>query len=216
MRAFLLFVGILVLGFNPAHAAESMMYRVSITNLTKGQVMTPPVVVVHQSSFALFTLGEEASEGLKRQARDGDPSLLLSELETAEGVNSFTVGGGGAVILPGGTQETDFYGSPTDQVSISSMLASTNDALAAHRSLALNPAVSERQVVFLRVYDAGAEINNEACVYIPGPPCGNAGVDTDDYEGFVHFHPGLGLQGDLDQSHTFANIAARVVIERIK
>lgn len=213
MRPFLLFVGIFVLGINSASAAE---YRASITNLTKGQVMTPPVVIVHQSSFTLFTLGEEASEGLKRQARDGDPSLLLGELETAEGVNSFTVGGGGAVILPGETQEVEFSGSPALQLSVSSMLASTNDALTAHRGLSLSPNMGESRVVFLRVYDAGAEINNEACAYIPGPPCDNAGVDTEDNEGFVHFHPGLGLQGDLDQSHTFANIAARVVIERIK
>lgn len=216
MRVFLLFVGIFVLGINTASATESKMYRASITNLTKGQVMTPPVVVVHRPSFALFTLGEEASEGLKRQARDGDPSLLLGELETAGGVNSFTVGGGGAVILPGETQEVEFSGSPALQLSVSSMLASTNDALAAHRGLSLSPNMGERQVIFLHVYDAGAEINDELCSHIPGPPCGNGGVDTDENEGFVHFHPGLGLQGDLEQSHTFANIAARIVVERIK
>ena len=114
MRVFLLFVGIFVFGFNTASAAESMMYRMSITNLTKGQVMTPPVVIVHQPSFGLFTLGEEASEGLKRQARDGDPTLLTEELATAHGVNNFTVGDG--VILPGETQEVEFSGSPTGQL----------------------------------------------------------------------------------------------------
>jgi len=214
MRAFLLFVGIFVLGFNSANAAESMMYRASITNLTKGQVMTPPVWVVHQPLFVLFALGEEASEGLKRQARDGDPTLLTGELEIATGVISFTVGGG--PIMPGQTQTVEFSGSPTAQLSVSSMLASTNDALPAYRGLSLSPAFGESQMVFLYVYDAGAEINNESCVYIPGPPCGNAGVDTDDKEGFVHFHPGLNLQGDLGPSHTFANIAARIIVERIK
>ena len=214
MRVFLLFVGIFVFGVNTASAAESMMYRVSITNLAKGQVMTPPVVIVHQPSFALFTLGEEASEGLKRQARDGDPTLLTEELATAHGVNNFTVGGG--VILPGETQEIEFSGSPRDRLSVSSMLASTNDALAAHRGLSLNPARRDSHVVFLHVYDAGAEINDELCAHIPGPPCGNGGVDTDGNEGFVHFHPGLALVGNLDFNHTFANIAARIVIERIK
>ena len=214
MRVFLLFVGILVFGFNTAHAAESMMYRVSITNLTKGQVMTPPVVVVHRKSFALFTLGEEASEGLKRQARDGDPTLLTEELATANGVVNFTVGSG--PIVPGETQEIEFSGTPKGLLLVSSMLATTNDALAAHRGLALSPAGGKTKVEFLRVYDAGAEVNDELCAHIPGPPCGNPFVDTDDNEGFVHFHPGLGLQGDLDQSHTFANIAARIVIERIK
>jgi hypothetical protein len=214
MRVFLLFVGIIVFGINSASASESHTYRASITNLTKGQVMTPPVMVVHRPSFTLFALGEEATEGLKRQARDGDPTLLLEELETADGVVRFTVGGG--PLMPGETQEIVFSASPRGQVSVSSMLASTNDALAAHRGLELRPAVGKRQVVFLHVYDAGAEVNDELCAHIPGPPCGNPFVDTDENEGFVHFHPGLGLQGDLDQSHTFANIAARIVFERIE
>jgi len=214
MRVFLMIVGIFILGMNSAYADDSTRYRVSITNLTKGQLMTPPVVVVHRKSFALFALGEEASEGLKRQARDGDPTLLTGELETAHGVINVTVGGG--PVFPGETQEIEFSSSSNGLLSVSSMLASTNDALAAHRGLALSPAVGKTQVAFLRVYDAGAEINDESCTHIPGPPCGNPFVDTDDNEGFVHFHPGLGLQGDLDQSHTFANIAARIVVERIK
>lgn len=210
----MLFVGIFVFAVNSAGATDSKMYKASITNLTKGQVMTPPVLVVHQRSFSLFTLGEEASEGLKRQARDGDPTLLAEELGAAHGVIDFTVGSG--PILPGQTQEVFFPGSSKGQLSVSSMLASTNDALASHRGLSLKLSEDKKQIVFLYVYDAGAETNNESCDYIPGPPCGNAGVDTVDNEGFVHFHPGLGLQDDLEQSHAFANIAARVIIERIK
>jgi hypothetical protein len=214
MRVFLLFVGIFVLGFNSAHAGGPIMYKATITNLTQGQVMTPPVVIVHRRPFSLFTLGEEASEGLKRQARDGDPQLLTEELETANGVLGFVVGDG--PIMPGQTQEIVFSGSPKARLSVSSMLASTNDAFAARRGVPLKSVKGHKRVVFLRVFDAGAEINDELCAHIPGPPCGNAGVDTDDNEGYVYFHPGLALQGDLDPTHTFANTAARVVIQRIK
>ena len=213
MRAFLLFVGILVLGFNTAHAAPSVLYKATITNLTKGQVMTPAVLVVHRPSFSLFTLGEAASEGLKRQARDGATTLLLDELAVADGVISTTVGGG---LMPGGTQEIEFSALPRDQLSVSSMLASTNDAFTARRGLPLRSVKGRKRVVLLHVYDAGAEINDELCAHIPGPPCGSSPADTDDNEGFVHFHPGLSLVGDLDTSHTFANIAARIVIERVK
>ena len=214
MRVFLLFVGMIVLGFNPVHAAPSVLYKATITNLTKGQVMTPAVMIVHRPSFSLFTLGEAASAGLQLQARDGDPTLLLDELAVADGVISTTVGG--SPILWGETQVIEFSASPRDQLSISSMLASTNDALVARRGLPLKSVKGRKRVVLLHVYDAGAEINDELCASIPGPPCNNPFVDTVDNEGFVHFHPGLGLQGDLDQSHTFANIAARIVVERIK
>jgi len=214
MRVLLLFVGFFVLGFNSAHATESKMFKASITNLTKGQVMTPPVLVVHQPSFALFALGEEASEGLKRQARDGEVQLLVDELKIAKGVIHTLVGGG--PIMPGQTQEVVISGPPNAQLSVSSMLASTNDALASYRGLSLHPSKRKKQVIFLYVYDAGAETNNESCNYIPGPPCGQENVDTIENEGFVHFHPGLDLLGDLDSSHTFAGIAARVIIERVK
>jgi len=218
MKVLLLFVWFIVLGFNSVYASESKMFKASLTNLTKGQVMTPPVWVVHQPSFALFTLGEEASEGLKRQARDGKVELLVEELGSANGVIRTIVGGG--PIMPGQTQEVVFSGSPNDRLSVASMLASTNDAFASHRGLPLNPSSvkksGKKQVIFLYAYDAGAETNNESCDYIPGPPCGQEHVDTIGNEGFVHFHPGLDLLGDLDSSHTFAGIAARVSIERIK
>jgi len=41
MRVFLMIVGIFILGMNSAYADDSTRYRVSITNLTKGQLMTP-------------------------------------------------------------------------------------------------------------------------------------------------------------------------------
>jgi hypothetical protein len=43
-------------------------YRVTVTNLTKGQPLTPPLYIVSHSSFSLFELGMPASEGLKALA----------------------------------------------------------------------------------------------------------------------------------------------------
>ena len=215
MRGLLLCVGILLFGLNSAHAGESVTFKASLTNLTKGQVMTPPVLVVHQSSFSLFTLGEEASDGLKAQSQDGVTDFLTVELAANQSVNSYTVGDSGP-ILPGETQEILFSGSRSAQLSVSSMLASTNDAFVSYRGFPLNFSLGEKQVVFLYVYDSGAETNNELCTHIPGPPCGNPFVPTAGNEGYVHFHPGLGLQDDLDQVRAFANIAAKIEVERIK
>jgi hypothetical protein len=39
---------------------RSFTYEVTITNITKGQVFSPPVLVSHNRNVALFELGEPA------------------------------------------------------------------------------------------------------------------------------------------------------------
>lgn len=227
MKQLCLIAVLLLFGWTSAQAAEPASYRISLTNLTSGQVMTPPLWVVHQSSFSLFTLGEPASPGLQTLAKDGDPGTLIGEIETRPDVNGYAVGDGVApvelptdAVFPGGVREVTVAGSPTGFLSVASMLATTNDAFVSYRGLSLNMPPGESQVVFLYVYDAGAEDNDEDCAHIPGPPCGNGGEDTLENEGFIHFHPGLHLRddlgSDLQPSHSFASIAAKIVIERIK
>ena len=62
---------------------------VSITNLTKDQPFSPPVLVSHNQGMLLsaphFRPGKEASAGLELLAEDGDTSGLLSEIEESEG-----------------------------------------------------------------------------------------------------------------------------------
>lgn len=54
----------------PVHAAPSRTYRVTIENLTPSrgpgasQVLSPALVVVHDRSFDLFTVGERANEAV--------------------------------------------------------------------------------------------------------------------------------------------------------
>ena len=223
MRRIFLIAVLLLFGWNSVQAAEPASYRIRITNLTPGQVMTPPLWLVHQSSFSLFTLGEPASSGLQTLAKDGDPSVLVGEVSSNPAVNSYAIGDGippvelaTDAVFPGQSLEVTLAGSPTAFLSLASMLASTNDAFVSYRGLSLNMAPGQTQVVFLSVYDAGAETNNESCDYIPGPPCGNAYVDTPGNEGFVHFHPGLTFGADLTPAHAFAFLAAQVTVERIK
>ena len=49
-------------------------YAVTITNLTRGQVITPPVVIVHNEKFRLFVPGEPATPELAASAEDGGPA----------------------------------------------------------------------------------------------------------------------------------------------
>ena len=53
---------------------KGRQYAVTITNLTRGQVITPPVVIVHNEKFRLFVPGEPATPELAASAEDGGPA----------------------------------------------------------------------------------------------------------------------------------------------
>lgn len=57
--------------------------EITITNLTGGQVFSPPIVTIHERSFRLFTLGDTASPGLALLAQESMPVDLISELNPA-------------------------------------------------------------------------------------------------------------------------------------
>jgi len=173
--------------------ADDDMYEVTITNLTRGQVITPPVVISHKRGFALFTPTEAASDGLRVLAEDGDPSALVAELESDRRVKQIGVGDG--VIPPGHSMTIALTMEDHMRISAVAMLASTNDGFAAVRSMHLK----SHHPSYMMAWDAGTENNSENCAYIPGPPCGNPHQrDTDGAEGFVTMHNGIHGIGDLD------------------
>jgi hypothetical protein len=61
--------------------ASSNTYDITITNLTKGQPLTPAVIAMHAPGTEIFTLGQPASEGLAQLAEDAQTDGLVSELE---------------------------------------------------------------------------------------------------------------------------------------
>lgn len=199
----------------PTHST----YKVTVQNLTKGQPLTPPVVVVHSSKFKAFQLGGQASAGLADLAQDGITATIREEFDTSPYVSATAVGSG--VIMPGEKQEILITVSNErglrDYLSVLSMLARTNDAFiaATSRLAAVRPGASY-SLKPAQVYDAGVEQNSEDCAHIPAPPCGNHNVGTGGGEGFVRPHEGLHLQSDLNgQRDTFANIAAQIKIKRV-
>lgn len=57
---------------------EELMVEVAITNLTRGQIMSPVFVARHDSSAdSLYALGERASTAMAKMAEDADASGLL-------------------------------------------------------------------------------------------------------------------------------------------
>lgn len=190
-------------------------YGVTITNLTRGQVITPPVVIVHNEDFRLFTLGDPAIPELAALAEDGDTGPLLGLLPTVPSVWRTAVALG--PLMPGASVTVEVpVRRDFPYLSVAGMLASSNDAFFAVRGETV-PAVGERTVE-ADAYDAGSEGNRESCEHIPGPPCGHAFIrNPEGAEGYVHVHAGIhGIGGLAPEEFDWRNPVAEVVIAPIR
>lgn len=193
-------------------AASAQTYEVTITNLTKGQVLSPPIVYTHRHSFDLFTPGEEAIPELAGVAEDAanDPlvALLSAEPKVAD------VGVGGGLVPPGEsiTVRVKAWGRARYITSLG-MLVTTNDAFFAAEKRV--PAFSN--TTYATAWDAGSEANTQDCDHIPGPPCFNGGVRVEDgAEGFVYVHAGIQDRGSLSAAdHDWRNPVAKIKIRHV-
>lgn len=183
---------------SPVIADDWANYEVTITNATNHQVLTPPLLVTHNDKFQLFSVGNPASDGLVLQAETGDPSVLYGEVNGARGVNEVVTGR--APIVYGQSATFQISARKKSLLSFSAMLATTNDGFAALNAV---PLPKDSAQYFAFAYDAGSEMNNENCSYIPGPPCtpesGNARTETG--EGFIAIHNGIYGGSDLNPKH---------------
>jgi hypothetical protein len=195
-------------------------YEVSITNLTRGQVFSPPVIALHSAEQPpLWTLGSPASPELAMVAEDAINGPLVSALQGSPwvgAVGTATVMNG--PIPPGQTASIVLEANPGrfDRISLAGMLVTTNDAF-----YGLNGEVLPRNgaAVFTAVaYDAGSEANTEQCAHIPGPPCGNAMVRVPNgAEGYVHVHSGIfGIADLVPSQHDWRNPVAKVEVRRVR
>lgn len=195
-------IGLFVLFLIGSLAASSAMasgwkkYRVTITNATTAHVITPPLIVIHNRHFKLFEVATAASEGLAVQAETGSPAVIAGEVSGSRGV--YNVITGKAPIVYGSKASYDFRAPKNARISVTGMLATTNDAFTAISSKALP---SKSISYMAETYDAGSEDNNELCIDIPGPPCGGTNAANDsDGEGFISMHNGVSGIGSLEPS----------------
>ena len=206
-----------------ASAADERTYEVTVYNATRGQPVTPPVAATHTSAFQLFEIGDDLEAtplgiALRIQAEDGVPTDLVTALSGDPEVSDVAVLAG-SPFGPGDTAvSTVMASSKAKYLTLTAMLATTNDAFAAVRGVRLPNGIGDRVTVYGKAYDAGTEVNSEDCTYIPGPPCGQAGVrDTDGAEGYLHIHSGVHGGSSLEPSdHDWRNPVIQVTIERIE
>lgn len=189
-------------------------YAVTITNITHGQVITPPVLASHNDEFQLFNVGEPAIPELVALAEDGPTGDLLALLESTHDVYDSIAADG--PVLPGESVTLEISTRKHfREITVVGMLATTNDAFFGVQGVQVPK--KHEIVVYAPAYDAGSEANSESCETIPGPPCGNPFVrDTGEAEGYVHIHAGIHGIGDLDPSvKDWRNPVAKITIERI-
>ncbi len=208
-------------------------YRVTITNLTAGQALTPPVLLTHTTRTSIFTVGEPASEEIQAIAENGNSAPLLLALGTD--VHVHHVVAGTAPLVPANNPgQTGFGSSATFEIttrgsarylSWASMLICTNDGFTGLDSTRLP---RHKTTVYSVAYDARTEANTEDFADIV-PPCqGLIGVSSDDggtgmtnpmlaEDGIIIPHAGI-IGGDdlLPEVHGWGDPVAKIEIERVR
>lgn len=215
------FVSLLPLAAAPVVAQSEPRYRVTVTNLTKGQTFTPLLIATHSPAVRVFAPGTQASPQLQVLAEEGATDMLAAllrgmpaavrEVVTATGLQTpavtaiFDIVGGGAFT----------------HLSLAAMLIPTNDAFVGASSVAL-PGGFDPIVVDLLAYDSGTEVNDERCATIPGPgfaECGGpgGGARAGRGEGAVTVHNGMHGVGDMNRAlRDWRGPVARMTIQRVQ
>ena len=208
-------------------------YKVTITNLTAGQPLTPPILVTHTSKTGIFHVGEAASEGIQQIAENGNGAPLLQAL--GEDTQVHDVVAGTAPLVPANNPgETGFDSSATFTIttrgkarylSFASMLICTNDGFTGLDGIRLP---SHKKTFYTAAYDARTEVNTEDFADIV-PPCqGLIGVSSDDMgtgmtnpmlaeDGIVIPH--AGINGGIDlvpEVHNWSDPVTKIEIERVR
>lgn len=200
-----------------AAAPPERTFEVTVTNLTSGQPLTPPVVATHRGAYDAFEVGSPAGEGVQQIAENGDGAPLLAELEASRHVDAFLQTGTGPLVpagLPGSAMFADSVtfeitaGPGATFLSYVSMLICTNDGFTGSDALKLPNRVGDSVTSATLGYDAGTEINTEDFADIV-PPCqALVGVTSEDAGtgvtnpalaegGVIHHHDGIVGIADL-------------------
>ena len=185
------------------HNPPGSLRYVTITNLTRAQTFSPPVIITHTRDFKVFELGKPASPRLRQLAESGQNAALIEHALGQTAVLDVValdanLEPGQSIAVPVRFDKEHAY------VSALGMLTASNDAFFAvnGQRVATQPATSIPSGVptitqQAYAYDAGSETNNEDCAFVPGGPCIGE-QQTDEGEGRVYLHSGIHGVGDLD------------------
>ncbi len=178
-------------------------YRVTITNLTKGQIFSPPLFVTGSPDAHLWQVGQPASPAVEQVAEAGVAGNLAEMVRDA----ATDVVAGAEPVKPGETKTIVISGKAGDALSCIAMLVRTNDGFTGLDAVPLKAGSFDVQA-----YDAGTEVNTEKRSDVPGPPfLGTGHVPTNPPEP-IHVHPGIQGTGDLTADMGWTGPVAHIEI----
>ena len=115
-------------GSSEVHADSAL--KLTVRNVTGGQPLTPPIAVVLEPGTAILPESSEQLDGLEELAEAGEQEVLAASLAALAGVKE-VVSFDPPPILPGEERTVSITAAePGDRVSVITMLACTNDAIA--------------------------------------------------------------------------------------
>jgi hypothetical protein len=212
-----------------AAAPATHRYRITLENLTTGQVLSPGVAATHTKAVTVWTAGSRASEGIRLIAENGEQAVAISELTGRPGVFDVvdiavpTNRVGGSAPFPNPQSFEIEASADANRLSLAVMLICTNDGFTGVSGIKL-PGGFRAEVHEVGAWDAGTEQNNEefdqivdACTAagpVLAPPDGNGRVATN---GLILQHPNIQGVGDLSVAlHGWSFPVARITVQRLE
>ena len=194
---------------------EPAVATITVTNLMKGQILTPAVYITHSPEAPpLFVPGQAASLELASLAEQGVTSGLVNKFNAESEV--LAVARLSAFVRPGKSATVNVnFDSDHRLISSASMIEMTNDGFVS--LLAVEVPCEGVATFFLDGWDAGSEANTELCSQIPAPcpsppRAGSCSAATE--ERFVHVHAGIhGCGGFPPETYDWRNPVAMMTIE---
>ena len=194
---------------------EPAVARVTVTNLMKGQILTPAVFFSHNAQAPpLFVPGQPASPELAALAERGYTAGLAGKFRAEQGVLHVTTLA--QFVRPTATATVHVqFDADHRLISSASMIEMTNDGFVS--LLGAEIPCEGSSTHFVGGWDAGSEANSELCSEIPAPcpvPARPGRCDVRGPEGAVHTHGGIhGCGGFPPQTYAWRHPVAMIRIE---
>ncbi|WP_049722661.1 spondin domain-containing protein [Gilvimarinus polysaccharolyticus] len=217
----------------PEPVFEPFIYAVKVTNITRGQPLSPLAAMIFNGEYQMPQIGEPASVALEVLAESGDNSQWLQAAMVDEHVYMSTSAEGGP-LLPGASTTVMLEVDPGAEVpadmylGLVSMLANTNDGITMLDATDLAQLQVDESASWTTLsYDTGTELNSESADTIIGPAAAGGlqegfNAVRDDIVDELRLHSGVisyddGLMGSaLSEAQRFDNPVMRVDITRMQ